>query len=277
MSKRLLFPLAVLTLLIMLTGCESTKERVSVPYVITGNRNSGSTASAAADTSQRREITTGVQAPQEAAPAQLAAESVTAATEPEVQNDVAPSVPLVQVDDFFTPSGESVPEYCLLAEGESPEIFVSADLTSAAETREAAYYTLLYSASYSAADLADYVWNTATSYRTPVALYSSVSRYEEANVLLYAPMDAMDMIYYSTIGIRCEDGESGAEVRTVFNGTPAEGVLQKGDLITEVNGSRVTDAASFKAVTDPVIDGSDRTVEITYTREGTESTVLLSL
>lgn len=276
MFKRFLIPLMIISSILILTGCNSTEERVSVPYVITGNRNSGAAASTA-DTSNRRAITTGVQSPAEAAPQEAAETAAPVQTPAASEPQPAPASVLPQIDDFFTATGESVPDYCLLAEGDSPSILYTPDIASDAAQREASYQVLLYRGSYAGADIEDYARRTAIENRTPIALYSTVSRYEDANVLLFAEMDIMEMLYYSTIGIKCEDSASGALVSTVFSGTPAEGSLERGDIITAVNGSRVTDSASFKAITDPIIDGSDRSVDISYRRNGASATVTLTL
>lgn len=270
MSKRSIIPVLCIVLILILSGCQSTEEKVSVPYIITRD---GKGSAAQTGSAERQAIESGVSAPSEAEETKAPATR----EEPAAQTEPAALPEIPAVDDFFEETGASVPDYCLLAEGDSPSLFYSQDLAADAAAREASYYVLLYRGSYAGADLPDKVWDTAEERHTPVALYSTVSRYEDANMLFYAEMDPMEMIYYSTLGVRVDESASQAVVETVYRGTPAEGVLEKGDVITAVNGVRITSPASFTQVTDPIIEGSDREVSITYRRDGRESQATLTL
>lgn len=84
---------------------------------------------------------------------------------------------------------------------------------------------------------------------------------------------------YPVIGAKVRTGESdgaGAEIDSVVPGTPAEdGGLQKGDLITEVDGDRVTDGIALIVAIRAHQPGEE--VAFTVVRDGDERTVTLTL
>ena len=73
-----------------------------------------------------------------------------------------------------------------------------------------------------------------------------------------------------------ESDGNGAEIDSVVPGTPADdGGLQKGDVITEVDGERVTDGIALIVAIRTHQPGE--TVEFTIERDGEERTVALTL
>ena len=84
---------------------------------------------------------------------------------------------------------------------------------------------------------------------------------------------------YPVIGAKVRTAESdgtGAEIDSVVSGTPADkGGLQKGDLITEVDGARVTDGIALIVAIRAHQPGEE--VEFTVVRDGDEETVTLTL
>jgi membrane-associated protease RseP (regulator of RpoE activity) len=78
------------------------------------------------------------------------------------------------------------------------------------------------------------------------------------------------------VAIQDPDDGSGAEITDVQSGSPADDAgLRAGDVITEVDGDQIADAAALP----PAIraHASGDTVTITYTRDGTTSTVDVTL
>ena len=84
---------------------------------------------------------------------------------------------------------------------------------------------------------------------------------------------------YPVIGAKVKTGESdgnGAEVDSVEPGTPAEdGGLEKGDVVTEVDGARVTDGIALIVAIRTHQPGE--TVKFTVLRDGKERTLSLTL
>ena len=84
---------------------------------------------------------------------------------------------------------------------------------------------------------------------------------------------------YPVIGAKVQTGEdegTGAEISEVLDGTPAEASgLQKGDLITEVNGERVSDGIALIVAIRAHQPGE--TLEFTVLRDGEESTISVTL
>ena len=84
---------------------------------------------------------------------------------------------------------------------------------------------------------------------------------------------------YPVIGAKVKTGETdgdGAEIDSVMPGTPAEkGGLEKGDVIVEVDGERVTDGIALIVAIRAHQPGD--TVEFTVERDGKERTVSLTL
>jgi putative serine protease PepD len=84
---------------------------------------------------------------------------------------------------------------------------------------------------------------------------------------------------YPVIGAKVRTGESdgtGAEIDSVVADTPADdGGLEKGDVITEVDGDRVTDGIALIVAIRAHQPGEE--VEFTVVRGGEERTVTLTL
>jgi len=84
---------------------------------------------------------------------------------------------------------------------------------------------------------------------------------------------------YPVIGAKVQTGEdegTGAEISEVLDGTPAEASgLEKGDLITEVNGERVSDGIALIVAIRAHQPGE--TLEFTVLRDGEESTISVTL
>lgn len=303
--KRVLTAIMLISLTLLI-GCSSTdKNAVSFPYVITregsylddGTHNPPSVTretETPAEAEAETETQTPAPAPAPAAEPEAVPETEKPAVSPSApeeeaaeqdrqtasEEERAPLIeaPLPTYADFFDSTGNSVPDYNLLPEGDEPVILSSSDLGSSAANQEASYFTLLYTASHQNSDIESYGRRTAIDNSIPLVIYSTSSRYDgRANLLFFAPMDPFEMMEYSIMGIRCEDGAEGATVRTVFIGTPAEGVIERGDIITSVNGNAISSLSDYEEVTDPIINGNDKEVTITYRRSGAENTVTLVL
>jgi putative serine protease PepD len=81
---------------------------------------------------------------------------------------------------------------------------------------------------------------------------------------------------HAFLGIQLRDGDGGAEVVLVRNGTPAdEAGLRAGDVITAVEGERVTNGDELRAAINARSPGDS--VEIEYRRDGDEHTVTVEL
>lgn len=85
---------------------------------------------------------------------------------------------------------------------------------------------------------------------------------------------------YPVIGAKVRTGGesdgTGAEIDSVVSGTPAdEGGLEKGDVITEVDGDRVTDGIALIVAIRAHQPGEE--VEFTVQRDGSERTITLTL
>jgi putative serine protease PepD len=85
-------------------------------------------------------------------------------------------------------------------------------------------------------------------------------------------------VSHAFLGVSIADGEdgSGALVQAVEDGQPAAAAgLQDGDVITQVGDTEVTDAASLTAAVRNQSPGD--TVQVTFTRDGNEQTVDVTL
>ena len=85
-------------------------------------------------------------------------------------------------------------------------------------------------------------------------------------------------VSHAFLGVSIADGEdgSGALVQAVEDGQPAAAAgLQEGDVITRVGDTEVTDAASLTAAVRSQSPGD--TVQVTFTRDGNEQTVDVTL
>jgi putative serine protease PepD len=85
-------------------------------------------------------------------------------------------------------------------------------------------------------------------------------------------------VSHAFLGVSIADSEdgSGALVQAVEDGQPAAAAgLQEGDVITRVGDTEVTDAASLTAAVRNQSPGD--TVQVTFTRDGNEQTVDVTL
>ena len=87
---------------------------------------------------------------------------------------------------------------------------------------------------------------------------------EDGEVVAKAPHEPQKSQIAKVLGLELLNTQSGVRVNSVAQGSPAHGVLRKGDIVLEVERRRVTDAASARKL----IENADASVLVAVDRQG---------
>ncbi len=87
---------------------------------------------------------------------------------------------------------------------------------------------------------------------------------EDGEVVAKAPPEPQKSPVANVLGLELLNTQSGVRVQSVAQGSPAHGVLRRGDIVIEVERRRVTDAASARKL----IENADASVLVAVERDG---------